>query len=127
MYRRFNPNPDGARVGDCVVRALCAATGKDWTGAFISLSLHALCLMDMPSANRVLGECLRENGFERHALPESCPACYTVEDFAREHPRGVFVLAADGHVVCVRDGDWMDTWDSGREAPAYYWARKDDA
>jgi len=26
----YNPNPDGNRVGDCTVRALCKATGHDW-------------------------------------------------------------------------------------------------
>ena len=26
----FNPNPAGARTGDCVIRAICAATGQDW-------------------------------------------------------------------------------------------------
>lgn len=29
-YQHYNPNPAGARVGDCTVRALCKATGKSW-------------------------------------------------------------------------------------------------
>lgn len=29
----------------------------------------------------------------------------------------------DGHVVCVQDGFYWDTWDSGQEIPVYYWER----
>lgn len=30
MLRKFNPNPNKNRCGDCVVRALVAASGKEW-------------------------------------------------------------------------------------------------
>lgn len=57
-------------------------------------------------------------------MPDNCPDCYTVADFASEHPRGLYVLAIGGHVVTVRDGEWMDSWDSGNEVPAYYWSKE---
>ena len=64
-------------------------------------------------------------GFTRHALPDTCPICYTVADFCRDHPRGVYVLGIGDHVVCAVDGDWYDAWDSSAEIPAYYWERED--
>lgn len=125
MYRHYNPNPTGARVGDCTVRAISKATGEDWARTFCGLCAEGMRLCDMPSANHVWGAYLRRRGFRRHALPDACPDCYTVADFCREHPSGVYVLAISGHVVCVQDGDYYDSWDSGVEAPAYYWQKEE--
>lgn len=82
-------------------------------------------MADMPSSDAVWGAVLRQNGFYRQAIPNTCPDCYTVEEFAREHPDGTFVLALGGHVVTVEGGDWYDTWNSGNEIPQYYFYRKD--
>ena len=75
----------------------------------------------MPNANHVWGAYLRRKGFKRHSIPETCPDCYTVSDFCRDVPRGVYVLATNGHVLAGVNGDWYDTWDSGGETPIYYW------
>lgn len=124
MYQEFNPNPAEKRVGDCAVRALCKATGLCWTGVFAALCLKAFELHDMPSANQVWGAYLRAQGFRRYILPNTCPDCYTVAEFCEDHPKGLYVLALSGHVVCVQDGDWYDSWDSGAETPVYYWAKE---
>ena len=78
----------------------------------------------MPNANHVWGAYLRRKGFKRHSIPETCPDCYTVSDFCRDFPHGVYVLATNGHVLAVVDGDWYDTWDSGGETPLYYWRKE---
>lgn len=124
-FKRFNPNPHGARVGDCAVRACCAATGQSWERTHVALCLEAFCRGDMPSANHVWGAYLRRHGYKRHAISEECPDCYTVADFCTDHPRGVYILALNGHVVCAKDGDWYDTWDSGGEVPAYYYTKEE--
>ena len=80
---------------------------------------------DLPSANSVWGAYLRNRGFKRAIVPNTCPDCFTVEDFCREHPRGMFVLALDGHVVTVVDGDYFDTWNSGNEPVLYYWYKEE--
>lgn len=126
MWIEFNPNPTGRRVGDCAVRAVSKALGADWETAFAMISTNAFAMGDMPSSDSVWGSVLRQNGFYRSAIPNTCPDCYTVSDFAKEHPLGTFVLALGGHVVTVEDGDWFDTWDSGSQSPQFYWYRKDD-
>lgn len=80
---------------------------------------------DMPSANAVWGTYLRGKGFVRQIIPDTCPDCYTVADFAMDHPSGTYILALSGHVVCVINGDWIDTWDSGGEIPLYYWHKEE--
>lgn len=126
MYREFNNNPTGRRVGDCAVRAVSLALGKSWEDTYLLIALNGLRMGDMPSSNSVWGALLRMEGFYRQNLPTSCPDCYTVRDFARDHPRGTYTLGLDGHVVTVIDGDWLDVWDSGDETVLFVWSRKDE-
>ena len=58
-------------------------------------------------------------------LLEVRATCYTVADFAREYPRGVYVLGCSGHVMTVINGEWWDSWDSGAECPIYYWYKEE--
>ena len=126
-YLYFNPNPAGRRVGDCAVRAVAAALDTDWEDAFGLIAAATYRMADMPSSDSVWGAVLRQHGFYREAVPNTCPLCYTARDFAYDHPRGVFVLAFGGHVACVKNGALMDSWDSSDEIPIYYWYRKKEA
>lgn len=125
MYSQFNPNPIGKNVGDCTVRAICKATGKEWGDVYLGLCMQGYLMGDMPSANSVWGAYIHNLGYSRGIVPDSCPECYTVADFAAEYPEGTYILALSGHVVCVKDGNVYDSWDSSGETPIYFW-RKDD-
>lgn len=124
MYRMFNPNPHGKRVGDCVVRALCKATGQSWESVMTCLFVKACDMGDMPSSDVVWGAWLRSHGWERNIIEDTCPNCYTVAEFCSDHPDGTYVLALGGHVVCAENGDYYDTWDSGDRTPLYYYSRR---
>lgn len=124
-YFYFNPNPVGKQVGDCTVRAIAKATGQSWEEVYAGLALQGFQMADLPNANSVWGAYLRDKGFSRFAIPNTCPDCYTVAEFAKEHPRGMYILALSNHVVCVSDGNYYDAWDSGNEIPLFYWERND--
>lgn len=81
---------------------------------------------DMPSSNSVWGAVLRQNGFQRSSIDNTCPDCYTAEDFCKDHPNGTFVLGFGNHVATVVDGDLYDSWDSSREIPQYFWHKGDN-
>lgn len=123
MWRRYNPNPQGLMVGDCTVRAICAVTGREWTDVHQELCDLARDMSDMPSSDRVWWEFLRLNGFRRHKMIDRCPDCYTVADFAADHPSGIYVLGPHEHAVALIDGDWWDSWDSGNTVPTYFLRR----
>ena len=125
MFIEYNPNPTGRRVGDCAVRAVSKALNVDWENAYALIALNGYQMGDMPSSNSVWGSVLRQNGFYRKSLPESCPDCYTAEDFCRDNPKGIYVLGFGTHVATVVDGNIYDSWDSSKEIPQYYWYRKD--
>ena len=124
MWKRWNPNPQGLLTGDCTVRAICAATGKGWHEIHDQLCDLSGRMADMPSADRVWWELLRRYGFTKQRLISTCPDCYTVRDFARDHPVGTFVLGPHEHAVCVINGDWWDSWDSGSTVPTYFFRRR---
>lgn len=113
-------------MGDCAVRAISAALGVDWETAYTLIAINGFAMGDMPSSNSVWGAVLRQHGFYRFNLPDTCPDCYTFADFARDHPQGVFVVGTGTHVATIIDGKIMDAWDSSAEPVAFVWYRKDE-
>lgn len=124
MFIEFNPNPTARRVGDCAVRAIAKALDIDWETAYSKIVTNGFIMGDMPSSDSVWGAVLRQNGFYRSIIPNTCPDCYTVEDFCKDHPKGTFVLGFGNHVATVVDGDIYDTWNSEHEVPMYFWYLK---
>lgn len=125
MYKFFNPNPNkGSNVGDCTIRAIALATDQSWDDVYIDLAVLGYSFKDMPSSNYVWSAYLRSRGFERFAIPNSCPDCYTVWEFCEDHPHGIYILATGTHVVTVVDGDYYDAWDSGHEVPIFYFEKR---
>lgn len=121
----YNPNPTGRRVGDCAVRAVAKALKVDWETAYSMIASNGYDMGDMPSSDSVWGSVLRQNGFYRKAIPNTCPDCYTVKDFCEDNPYGTYVLGFGGHVATVVNGDLYDSWNSSNEIPVYVWYRKE--
>lgn len=120
-YKFYNPNPVGANVGDCSVRAIAKALDISWEDAYIKLTINGLNMGDIISNDNVWGSVLRQNGFYKEIIPNTCPDCYTAEDFCMDHPIGIFVLGFGNHTATVVDGDIYDSWDSSKSIPIYYW------
>lgn len=125
IWEEFNPNPASRRVGDCAVRAISKALDVDWEAAYMMLTVQGYIMNDMPNSNAVWGSLLKRNGFARHAIPNTCPECYTMADFARDHKNGLYVVGTGNHVVCIKDGIIYDSWHSENEIPQYYWVKED--
>ena len=124
-YSFYNPNPTGRKVGDCAIRAVSKALSVDWQTAYAMVVSDGFIMGDMPSSDSVWGATLRQNGFHRAAIPDSCPDCYDAAQFAEDHPHGVYVLGFGGHVATVKDGQIFDTWDSSSEIPVYFWYKEE--
>lgn len=124
MFVYYNPNPIHESVGDCTVRAISRVLKQDWYEAYLGIVIRGYMTCDMPSANRVWGEFLKTKGFNKKFIPSTCPDCYTIKDFCKDHPTGTYVLGTGDHVVAVINGDYFDTWDSGNEVPIYYYEKE---
>lgn len=123
MYIFFNNNPQGLKIGDCVVRAISAAMNQSWERTYIDLCIEGFMYKDMPNANSVWASYLHSKGWKRRSIPDTCPDCYTVANFAAEHPEGVYIAATGSHAVCIKNGNIIDNWDSSDETVTYYFER----
>ena len=122
----YNANPAGNRNIDCTVRAISVALGQSWHQTYAELFVKGFIAKMMPETNVVWRNYLRRKGFGRATIPDTCPDCYTVGDFADEHPTGVYVLGTGDHAVAVVSGNVIDTFDSRGMPALYYYYRKED-
>ena len=124
MWIKCNPNPAKKEVPDCVVRAIAIATWQTWLDVYDAICAEGREEFNMPSVNSVWGKYLFGLGFEPFILPYACPECVTVRAFCRMYPHGVYIIGTGSHAVAVIDGNYYDSWDSGREVPSYFWRVK---
>ena len=50
-------------------------------------------MKNVPSANSVWGAVLRDHGFSREILPNTCPQCYTLEQYLNPVPIPAYQVA----------------------------------
>ena len=124
MYIHQNLNPYNEDVDDCVIRAIALAMGESWQFIFWDLSIRAALVGDLPNANRVWIPYLQEKGFTKHNLPDTCPMCYTVKQFAKDYRHGIYILGDGKHAVTVVDGNYVDTFDSGNRTVLFYFSKE---
>lgn len=124
MFVYTNPNPSKKLVGDCVIRAVSIVLDQTWLETYDGITAVGRELRDMPSSNAVWDAYLRDKGYVKHVIPDTCPECYRVADFCWDHPSGDYLLATGTHVIAVLNGDYYDTWDSGDEVPIYFYERR---
>lgn len=121
---KYNHNPADNATDDCAVRAVAVALGISWDEAYLEISENARRMREMMHRNVAWWSVLRQHGFKRAVIPNTCPDCYSVADFCRDHPRGLYVLGFyHSHVAVVIDGCLIDSWDSRGELPIYYFWR----
>ena len=123
-FLQLNNNPAGKNAEDCVIRAIATATGKSWNDIYVELMVYGFVEKDFPNENKIWGKYLVDHGFTRKVLPNTCPFCYTVRDFVRDHPYGIYILADGSHAIAVVDGYYIDAGDSGDRTVMYYFEKE---
>lgn len=125
-YITLNPNPLLKKTGDCVIRAISIAEDKEWDDVFMDLMMKSYLMKEMPTQNNVWGSYLKDIGYTRHIIPDTCPDCYTIMDFVKDNPEGTFILSTGTHAVCVKSGQLYDTWDSSSEVPMVFFRKENE-
>lgn len=123
-YEYYQPNPVSPHEDDCVIRAICKATGKDWDTVYMELCTEGMKRGTWGNVNHVWDSYLLNSGYKRYAIPNTCPECYTVGQFAEEHPKGIYTLATGSHAVTIQDGVVYDSFDSRQRVPIYYYTKE---
>ena len=126
MYQFYNPNPVNPEggVGDCAIRAIAKALNISWEESYTKLSVNGFLMGDTISSDIVWGSVLREAGFKREVVPNTCPDCYRVADFCEDYPAGTYVIKSNNHVATVIDGILYDSWNSENKIPIYFWHKE---
>jgi len=123
-YKYYQPNKKDIKdtTGDCVVRALTKATGKDWLQVFEELIPIARELQCMPNDKKCYTEYLKAQGCVYNGISNKAGTTRpTVASFARKHKHGTFVARVANHLVAIVDGHFYDTWDCGYKSLYGYW------
>lgn len=121
FYQYKNPHPKQLKTKDCVVRAVALAFDKDYL-----------------EIRRELNKARNELGFKSYKDPDFLYKYLekyervTIralkgrprikgEGFAMMYNEGSYILKMAKHVVCVRDGQLLDTWDSSARSVYTAW------
>lgn len=129
------------KVGDCVVRAIANATGKDYKAVYDDI--NELSKRER-TGSRKLGKSSARNGvykstikkyiegvlgwswFPTMAIGSGCQTHLTAEEL----PKGVLIVSVSKHLTCVKDGVIYDTFDCSRNGTRCvygYWAERSKA
>lgn len=120
----YNPNPLKKETGDCVVRAIVKATGKDWDTVYKELFEIGFELKVMPNMDEAWKEYLKRAGFIYHPIKvKKGSKRPTVDGFARKNKEGTFVLRVANHIVTCEEGFYYDIWDSGDKSMYGYYEK----
>lgn len=125
MFIFTNPNPTEKMTGDCVIRGISILTNESWDYTYMELCKEGLLMGDLPNSNAVWASYLKGLGYKKAVIPNTCPDCYTAQDFCIDHPEGKYLLCTGTHVIACIDGNLMDAWDSSREIIIYYFYKED--
>lgn len=112
-------------TGDCVVRAICNATGKDYLEVYKDINILS---KDEKITKRKRGISNSRTGVYKqtfkkyieqtlgwkwHPLMKVGVGCTTHLD-DNELPKGVLIVSLSKHLSCVKDGVLYDTYDCSR-------------
>lgn len=115
-WHEFNPNPKQKKIGDCTLRAYCAAFNISWEEAFDIASEIAKenASMIQYVSDKVLTQhfgCTLDENYNKKKV--KAKDRITIAEFATTHPYGVYILSLRNHLVTLRNGEYWDSWDCG--------------
>ena len=114
-FKYYNPNPEGHEDAcDCVVRALCAATGLSW------YEVYDKCCEIGKKYSGIRAEAF---GLESRVIPapKKGERSMTVQKFCEKHRKGKYILTTAHHDIAVVNGKYLDLQeDYGSKVYKYY-------
>ena len=124
MFKYYNAHPRKLSVDDCVKRSITLATGIPYIEVQKGLNDHKKItgvkkFYNYPNPESYMKKVL---GFERIAVAKNADGTrVTVEEFAKLHPCGRYVISILEHWTACIDGIIYDTWDCSKEGVLSYY------
>lgn len=112
------------KVGDCVCRAICNATGEDYKKIYDLINQQAKCERKGKRKRSIsnardgvyrtnYSKILADLGWVWHPTMTIGSGCQTHLK-ANELPSGTLIVKVSKHLTCVKDGVLYDTYDCSR-------------
>lgn len=113
-------------VGDCVTRAICNATGKDYMEVY--KALNTMAKDERTKTHRGGKRSSSRNGVFKETFKEYLNdigwkwiPCMTIGSGCKVHlkpeelPEGTLIVSVSKHLTCVKNGVLHDTYDCSRD------------
>lgn len=126
QYKYYQPNKKDIKDkhNDCVIRAICKATGKEWLEVFDELIVCAREVQDMPNSKSAYDAYFKEQGYKWTGFrAEKGKKRLTPKNFCKKYKEGTYILSLANHLVTAVDGIYYDTWDCGESCVYGYWSK----
>ena len=116
------------RYGDCTIRALSKVFDKSWIDTYemtIPITRKYQILPGMFFHAEHADKIAEMLGLQRSKVSNKRGTKRpTVDEFAKNHPNGIYLLKVAHHVVACVDGKYYDTWDCGYKPLYGYYERE---
>ena len=114
-FIRYNANPKDWKTGDCVVRAVAAATQQSWDTVYEDLCKIGGKKCRMPNDTLVYSAYLKQHGFsEKKQKKHENGTKYSIKELVENYPNSIVVIHCTHHLTVAILGHLIDTWN-----PAY--------
>lgn len=127
-FKPTQPNPtENSRFykstkDDCVVRAFCIAAGISWLEAFDILVAKARETYNVPNDKACYAAVFEDMGYKMFTTNAvKGRKRLTAEAFAKQFPKGRYILSVANHITAVVDGKVCDTWNCGNKCVYKFW------
>lgn len=132
-FKFYNANPKDRSTGDCVIRAICTATGLSWEQTLRDLTecaiKHSLMTNDTKNYEKYLAElgwvkkpAPRKADNKRYIGSDWCTFCKKQKSSV--YPPLQIAHIGGHHIVCIKDYKIHDTWDSSEGSIGNYWIKE---
>lgn len=115
MYEFYNENPLGLFEDDCVIRSISCALNKSWDNVYDELSDEAQAKGTLLDKKEFVRWYL-DTHFKRIDNPP-----YKVYQVAEKFKNHIVICALYSHLVCVKYGRVLDTFDSSNREVEIAW------
>lgn len=123
-FHYYNANPQNRLTSDCTKRSIALTTGIPYKEVQKGMNEHkkitgVKLFNDNPNPRSYMENVL---GFAKRSVDKKLDGSrMTVEEFAKAHPSGRYVVSVSGHWTACIDGIIYDTWNCTKEEVLSYY------
>lgn len=123
-FHYYNANPKNRITGDCAFRAISTALDQDYNQTVMEMA-ELMCKTGYAlDDTKGIKAYLESKGCVIHSQPRHSDGTkYTGTEFCKEFKGTCIANIGGHHIVCIKDGRILDTWDSSDGCIGNYWTK----